>query len=195
MTSQPKDLLTPDEYLAIERKAELKSEYYAGEVFAMAGASREHNLIVSSIIRMLGNQLLERNCNVYPSDMRVKIVNTGKYTYPDVAVVCGTERFEDEHRDTLLNPAVIIEVLSDTTEAYDRGKKFENYQYIDSLREYILVAQEPYRIERYIRQNDKTWTYTEFHEAEEKVELSTIGCELSLQDVYAKVVSLSQDRV
>jgi Uma2 family endonuclease len=195
MTSQPKDLLTPDEYLDIERKAEFKSEYYAGEVFAMAGASREHNLIVSSIIRMLGNQLLERNCNVYPSDMRVKIVKTGKYTYPDVAVVCGTEQFEDEHRDTLLNPAVIIEVLSDTTEAYDRGKKFENYQYIDSLREYILVAQEPYRIERYIRQNDKTWTYSEFHEAEEKVELSTIGCELSLQDVYAKVVSLSQDRV
>jgi Uma2 family endonuclease len=194
MTSQPKDLLTPDEYLTIERTAEFKSEYYAGELFAMAGASRQHNLIVSSIIRVLGNQMLEHDCNVSPSDMRVKIVKTGKYTYPDVAVAYGTENFEDEHRDTLLNPAVIIEVLSDTTEAYDRGKKFENYQYIDSLREYILVAQEPYRIERYIRQNDKTWPYSEFHVAEEKVELSTIGCELSLQDVYAKVVSLSQDR-
>ena len=195
MTSQPKDLLTPDEYLAIERKAEFKSEYYAGEVFAMAGASRRHNLIVSNIIRVLGNQLLERDCNVYPSDMRVKIVKTGKYTYPDVVVVCGTEQFEDEHQDTLLNPAVIIEVLSDTTEAYDRGKKFENYQYIESLRGYILVAQEPYRVERYIRQDDKTWTYSEFHDAEEQVELSTIGCDLSLQDVYAKVASLTQDRV
>jgi Uma2 family endonuclease len=194
MTSQPKDLLTPDEYLAIERKAEFKSEYYAGEVFAMAGASRQHNLIVSSIIRLLGNQLLDRECNVYPSDMRVKIVKTGKYTYPDVAVVCGTEQFEDQYRDTLLNPAVIVEVLSETTEAYDRGKKFENYQYIESLREYILVAQEPYRIERYIRHDDKTWTYSEFHEAEERVELSTISCELNLKDVYTKVVSLSQDR-
>lgn len=186
MTSQPKDLLTPDEYLSIERKAEIKSEYYAGEVFARAGASRQHYLIVSSIIRVLGNQLLERDCNVYPSDMRVKIVKIGKYTYPDVAVVCGAEQFEDEHQDTLLNPTIIIEVLLDTTEAYDRGKKFENYQYIDSLREYILVAQEPYRIERYIRQNDKTWTYSEFHEAEEKVGLSTIGCELSLKDALRK---------
>lgn len=195
MTSHPKNLLTPDEYLAIERKAELKSEYYAGEVFAMAGASRQHNLIVSSIIRVLGNQLLERDCNVYPSDMRVKIEKTGKYTYPDVAVVCGAEQFEDTHRDTLLNPAVIVEVLSETTEAYDRGKKFENYQYIETLREYILVSQEPYRIERYVRQNDKNWTYSEYHEAEEIVELSTIGCELSLKDVYAKVAALSQDRV
>jgi Uma2 family endonuclease len=160
----------------------------------MAGASKQHNLIVANIIRVLGNQLLERDCNVYPSDMRVRIVKTGKYTYPDVTVVCGAEQFEDEHLDILLNPAVIIEVLSETTEAYDRGKKFENYQYIDSLCEYILVAQEPYRIERYIRQPDKTWTYSSFHEAEERVELSTIGCELSLKDVYTKVVSLSQDR-
>jgi Uma2 family endonuclease len=187
MTSQPKNRLTPEEYLAIERSAEFKSEYHAGEMFAMAGASRQHNLIVSSVIRLLGNQLLERDCNVYPGDMRIKIARTGKYTYPDVAVVCGEERFEDEHKDTLLNPIVIIEVLSDTTEAYDRGKKFENYQYITSLSEYILVAQEPYRIERYLRQDDKTWTYSEFHQPEDTVQMDTVGCKLSLKEVYLKV--------
>jgi Uma2 family endonuclease len=187
MTSQPKNLLTPEEYLAIERNAEFKSEYFAGEMFAMAGASRQHNLIVSNLIRMLGNQLLERECNVYPSDMRVKITKTGKYTYPDVAISCSEELFEDEYKDTLLNPVVIIEVLSESTEAYDRGKKFENYQNIDSLHEYVLVAQEPCRIEQYIRQNDKAWTYFEFHEANDIVQLTTIKCELSLKDVYAKV--------
>jgi Uma2 family endonuclease len=189
MTTQPKNLLTPEQYLAIERDAEFKSEYYAGEMYAMAGASRQHNLIVSSIIRVLGNQLLDRDCNVYPSDMRIRIIKNGKYTYPDVAVACGEEQFEDEYKDTLLNPLIIIEVLSETTEAYDRGKKFENYQQIDSLREYILVTQEPYRIEQYVRQNDKTWTYSEYHEAEERMEISTIGCGLSLKDVYAKVVT------
>lgn len=188
MASQPKGFLTPEEYLAIERKADFKSEYYNGEMFAMAGASREHKLIVSSLIRLLGNQLLERDCNVYPSDMRIKIIKTGKYTYPDVAVVCGKELFEDDHKDTLLNPAIIIEVLSDSTEAYDRGKKFENYQHVDSLREYILVSQEPYRIEQYVRQSDRTWTYHEFHAADESVCLTTINCELLLNDVYAKIV-------
>ena len=187
MTTQPKNLLTSEEYLAIERKAEFKSEYFAGEMFAMAGASRQHNIIVSNIIRVLGNQLLERNCNVYPSDMRIRVIKIGKYTYPDVAVACGEEQFEDEHKDTLLNPAIIIEVLSDSTEAYDRGKKFENYQQIESLREYILVSQEPYRIEQYIRQNDKTWTYREYHEAEETIQLNAIGCALSLKEVYAKI--------
>ncbi len=189
MTTRPKDLLTPEEYLAIERNAEFKSEYYAGEMFAMAGASRQHNIIVSNIIRVLGNQLLERDCNVYPSDMRIRIIKTGKYTYPDVAVACGEEKFEDEYKDTLLNPLIIIEVLSESTEAYDRGKKFENYQHIDSLREYILVSQEPFRIEKYVRQNDKTWTYSEYHEAEEAIQLDTIGCELFLKEVYAKVLS------
>jgi hypothetical protein len=122
MFSQPQKILTPAEYLARERQADVKSEYFAGEVFAMAGASRRHNLILANIIRVLGNQLLERPCNVYPSDMRVKITELGKYTYPDVAVVRGEEIFEDEHNDTLLNPQVIIEVLSESTEAYDRGK-------------------------------------------------------------------------
>jgi Uma2 family endonuclease len=188
MSSQPKTLLTPEEYLAVERKSEIKHEYYAGEIFAMVGASRRHNIIAANIIRVLGNQLLERPCNVYPSDMRVKVSATGKYTYPDVAVACDEELFDDAEKDTLLNPVVIIEVLSESTEAYDRGKKFEHYQHIESLTEYLLVAQEPYRVEQYVRQsNNREWRYSEYHDAGDVVKLSVIGCELALKDVYAKV--------
>src|SRR5215468_10701237 len=187
MALQPQAWLSPEAYLAIERQSACKSEYVAGEMFAMAGASRRHNLIVANFIRVLGNQLLESPCNVYPSDMRLKISTTGRYTYPDVVVACGDEQFEDEHRDTLLNPIVIIEVLSESTEAYDRGKKFEQYQYIERLVEYILIAQDHHSIERYVRQDRRTWTYSVFQSLEDIVSLSTSGCQLVLQDVYAKV--------
>ena len=188
MTSRRKTQLTAEEYLAIERKSETKSEYFAGEMFAMVGASRRHNLIAANIIRSLGNQLLERPCNVYPSDMRVKVSATGKYTYPDVSVACDPEQFDDAENDTLLNPVVIIEVLSDSTEAYDRGKKFEQYQQIESLTEYLLVAQEPYRVEQYVRQGGRDWRYSEYHSGDDVLRLNSVGCELSLKDVYAKIV-------
>ena len=138
-------------------------------------------------IRILGNQLLESPCNVYPSDMRLKIRRTGRYTYPDVVVACAEEQFEDEHRDTLLNPVVIIEVLSESTEAYDRGKKFEQYQYIESLVEYILIAQDHHSVEHYVRQDQRTWTYSVFQSLEDIVAVSTIACQLVLQDLYVKV--------
>ncbi|MDT7780697.1 MAG: hypothetical protein QOC99_3209 [Acidobacteriota bacterium] len=187
MSFQSKSLLTPEEYLVIERKSEIKHEYFGGEVFALVGASRRHNRITANLIRILGNQLLDRPCNVYPSDMRVKVSATGKYTYPDVVVACDEEKFDDAENDTLLNPVVIIEVLSEATEAYDRGKKLEQYQNIESLKEYLLVAQEPYRIEQYVRQSDKEWRYSEHHQTEDIVQVSIIGCELALKDVYAKV--------
>ncbi len=189
MSSERKTLLTPEKYLAAERKAETRSEYFAGEVFAMVGAGKRHNLIAANIIRVLGNQLLERPCNVYPSDMRVKVSATGKYTYPDVVMACEPELFDDAENDTLLNPVVIVEVLSASTEAYDRGKKFEQYQQIASLTEYILVAQEPYRIEQYVRQNDKEWRYSECHDAGDVIKISVIGCEIALKDAYAKVAA------
>ncbi|HEV3468529.1 MAG TPA: Uma2 family endonuclease [Pyrinomonadaceae bacterium] len=188
MSHQRKTFLTPEEYLAAERASETKSEYFAGEVFAMVGASRRHNLIAANLIRALGNQLVERPCNVYPSDMRVKVSATGKYTYPDVVVARAEEMFDDEEKDTLLNLVVIFEVLSETTEAYDRGKKFEQYQYIESLAEYLLVAQEPYRVEQYARQSNGEWRYSEYHDADDVVRIGVIGCELRLKDVYAKVV-------
>lgn len=187
MSFRRKMLLTPEEYLALERVSESKHEYFAGEVFAMGGASKRHNLIAANIIRVLGNQLLDRPCNVYPSDMRVKVSATGKYTYPDVAVACAEEVFDDAEGDTLLNPVLIVEVLSDSTEAYDRGKKFEQYQLIESLTECLLVRQEPYRVEQYTRQNNREWRYTEYHSVDDIITINVISCELAMRDVYAKV--------
>src|SRR5256714_9450937 len=119
--------------------------------------------------------------------MRVKVSATGKYTYPDVVVACAEEQFADAENDTLLNPVVVIEVLSESTEAYDRGKKFEHYQAIESLTEYLLVAQAPYRVEQYVRQSNSEWRYSEYHDAADMVKVSVIGCEFALKDVYAKV--------
>ena len=188
MSSDPKTFLTEEEYLAIERLAEFRSEFYNGEMFALAGASRRHNRIVTNLVTALDNQLRDRPCNVYSSDMRVRVTSTGLFTYPDVVVTCGEEDFADDEQDTLLNPLVIFEVLSDSTEAYDRGKKFEHYQNIDSLSTYVLVAQEAPRIERYVRQEGgRAWVYTETHEADALVGIEAIGCELGLEDVYAKV--------
>lgn len=188
MSSNPKILLTEEEYLAIERPAAFRSEFYNGEMFAMAGASRRHNRIVTNLVAALDNQLRERPCNVYSNDMRVKIPSTRLYTYPDVVATCGEERFADEEQDVLLNPLVVIEVLSDSTEAYDRGKKFEHYQSISSLNIYILVAQNAPRVEQYVRQaNGKLWIYSEVHEAGEAVEIEAIGCKLQLGDIYTKV--------
>ena len=140
MSSQIQKHYTPEEYLALERQAQYKSEYYAGEIFAMAGASRWHNLIVTNVLRELSLQLKGRPCTTYPSAMRVKISPTGLYTYPDVTVVCGAARFEDTQQDTLLNPTLIVEVLSESTEAYDRGGKFAHYRKLNSLLEYVLIT-------------------------------------------------------
>jgi Uma2 family endonuclease len=182
--------LTPEEYLAIERKAEFKSEYFNGEMFAMAGAHEPHNIIASNIIRALGNQLLERDCIVYPSDMRVKVSAINKYTYPDVAVACGKRIFEDSEIDTLLNPIVIFEILSASTEARDRGEKFRQYQFIQSLVEYILITQDAIRVEQYVRQSDRTWLYSEYQSLDEVIKLESIGCELALKDIYLKIPNI-----
>jgi Uma2 family endonuclease len=186
MASHPKDLLTPEEYLAIERRSEFKSEYFAGETFAMAGGNKRHNLVAGNINRILGTQLLDRDCNVYNSDMRVKIASVGKYTYPDASVACAEEQFEDEDEDTLLNPVVIIEVLSKSTEAYDRGKEWEHYQRLDSLHDYLLVSQTPYRVEQFTRRQG-SWRYTEYVGESEVIEIKSIGCSLVLRDIYAKL--------
>ncbi len=195
MSTLPKrSFITAEEYLAIERNAEFKSEYFQGEMFAMAGALKPHNLIASNVIRVLGNQLLERDCNVYPSDMRVNIKKINKYTYPDVAVTCGKEIFEDDYVDTLLNPIVIFEILSHSTEARDRGEKFQHYQFIESLVEYILIAQDRIRVEQYVRQSDRTWMYSQYQNPEDIVKLESINCELLLKDIYVKVPNIAVQR-
>lgn len=188
MLPQPQELLSPTEYLELERRAEDRSEYFAGEIFAMAGASQRHNLLVANLVRLLGNQLVTKDCNVYPSDLRVKIEAFEKYTYPDVSVACGENLFEDEHRDVLLNPSVIFEVLSESTEAYDRGRKFEHYQALPSLVDYVLVTQDAFRIEQFTRQGVHRWTYRDHHIAEDVIRLESIGCELVLAEVYLKVL-------
>ena len=187
MSSQAKTFLTPEEYLAIERKAEYKSEYFNGEMFALAGATRKHNLIAGNTFRQLGNQLQDRPCEAYMSDMRVGIPATGLYTYPDVIVVCGEPKFDDEYVDTLLNPAVLVEVLSPSTESYDRGRKSSNYRTVESLAEYLLVSQDEYKVEQYAKQPDGRWLLTDIRSLEGVADLASVQCVLKLKDVYEKV--------
>jgi Uma2 family endonuclease len=149
MSSQAQKRSTAEEYLALERQAQCKSEYYAGEIFAVAGASRWHNLIVANVIGELRSQLKGQPCTTYPSDMRVKISPTGLYTYPDVTVVCGEAQFDDTQQDTLLNPTLIVEVLSESTAAYDRGGKFAHYRKLATLMEYVLITPTKPHIEHY----------------------------------------------
>ena len=179
--------LTPEQYLAQERSAEFKSEYYHGEIYAMAGASREHNQISSNITASLATQLLEKPCSVYANDMKVWIDKAHKYTYPDVIVACDPQTFEDEHTDVLLNPRVIIEILSDSTESYDRGLKFFHYQRINSLYEYLLISQKFCHVEKYERQADNLWAYSEFHEMSDEVTINAVNCKVSLSEIYRKV--------
>ena len=160
MATHPKTLLTPEQYLEIERKAEFKSEYYQGEMFAMAGAREGHNLIVLNVGAELRQQLRKRPCRTYVNDMRVLVSATGMYTYPDAVAVCGEPQFLDETRDTLLNPSLIVEVLSPSTEFYDRVRKFEHYRAVESVTEYLLVASERVSAELYTRQPDGRWMLT-----------------------------------
>jgi len=184
---QPIPTMTEAEYLEFERASELKHEYYNGEIFAMSGASRAHNLIIANLVRVMGNQLLEKSCEVYPSDMRVQI-ESNIYTYPDVTVVCGDAKFADDVFDTLLNPTVIIEILSPSTEAYDRGGKFRNYRKLASLQEYVLVSQNPHHVERFLFQDNGIWSFTDAEGPDATIELSSIDCVLTLTDVYHRVV-------
>ena len=178
--------LTPEEYLAFERKATTKHEYLNGQIVAMSGASFAHNFLTMNTANQLYNQLIGGECQVATSDMRVKVTQIDSYFYPDVVVVCGESRAEDDTFDTLLNPTVVVEVLSPSTETYDRGEKFEHYQQIASLKEYVLISQDKIRVEHYHRQ-ETGWMQTEFRGLEDVLSLLSIGCELRLQDVYRRV--------
>jgi Uma2 family endonuclease len=187
MATQTKPGYTPEEHLDIERSSEVKSEYLGGEIFAMSGASERHNLITGNILAGLHAQFRDGPCKVYSNDMRVKVRSTGLYTYPGVVAVCGKARFDDERKDTLINPSVIIEVLSESTEAYDRGEKFEHYRKVDSLAEYLLVSQERHHIDHYVRQADNQWLLSEASSLEDRIKLPSINCLLTLNEIYDKV--------
>jgi Uma2 family endonuclease len=177
---------TPAEYLAAERASEYKSEYIDGYVVAMSGASRPHNLLSVQIAARLVVDLADTPSEVYTADMRVKVSATGDYTYPDVVVACGEIAFEDAELDTLLTPMVIVEVLSPSTEGYDRGLKFERYRRIASLQEYAMVAQDRVLVEHYLRRDDG-WNYTAYDAPEQSLHLRSIDCTLPLAQIYRKV--------
>ena len=177
---------TPAEYLIHEREGATKSEYIAGQIVAMSGASRAHNLITGNLVWLLKVQLRDRPCEVYPSDMRVKIPTSELYTYPDVSVVCGAPQFEDRYLDTLLNPTLLVAVLSPSTEAYDRGAKFGAYRAVPSLQAYVLVAQDRLLVEHFVRAGD-TWVLTVTTDPAGSVPLPAVGATLALADVYRQV--------
>lgn len=185
-TAIPQKRWTAEDYLAFERASDEKHEFINGNVYLMTGASREHNLIVFNLAVSLGTQLRGRDCEAYAGDMRVR-VRPRDYVYPDLAVVCEPPQFEDAQVDTLLNPTLLIEVLSPSTEQYDRGRKFESYRALASLREYVLIAQDRPHIERYVRQSHGEWLLSEANGLDASLELPSIGCTLALADVYAKV--------
>lgn len=187
MPTLPKTHLTPEQYLEIERKAEFKSEYYDGEMFAMASAGEAHNLIAINIAAALHGQLRSRPCRAYSADMRVRVKATGLYTYPDIVVVCGQPKFLGDVRDTLVYPSLIVEVLSPSTEVYDRGRKFEQYRTLESLQEYLLVSSERVSVELFTRQPEGAWLLTAANRMEDTIELPASACRLSLAAIYEKV--------
>lgn len=187
MASLSSTLLTPEQYLEIERKAEYKSEYYRGEMFAMPGASRGHNLIVGNTYALIHRQLRGTEFEAYPSDMRVLVGDTGLYTYPDIVIARHPHFSEAGFPDTLLDPMVIVEVLSPSTEAYDRGKKFEFYRSLESLHDYVLIASERVQVEYFARQPNGQWLLTAAGRLEDSITVECIGCTLHVADVYERV--------
>lgn len=183
MASLAKAFYTPEQYLALEREASYKSEYFSGEIFAMAGASFEHNQITANLMIELGISLRKSPCRPLSQDQRVMVRRTGLYTYPDVLIVCGQPQFTDDHLDTLTNPAAIFEVLSPSTEAYDRGEKFAHYRQIESLTYYGLLSQDQTRVELFQRQDDH-WTLRVAEGVEGVIELPSLNVTLRLSELY-----------
>lgn len=187
MTTHTVTYVTPEEYLAAERLSETRSEYLDGGVFPMRGGSLNHNLITVNLVAELNTQLRTRPCHVLGMDLKVRMPDSRKFFYPDVVVVCGGPRFHDERKDIILNPVLVIEVLSPSTEAFDRGAKFQAYRTIESLKEYLLVSQEAPLVEQYVSGDDGKWTLTTAAGLESSLALPSIECTLNLGAVYNKV--------
>lgn len=185
MSSQPTSFLTPEQYLEIENKADRKSEYCNGQMYAMAGASPRHVRLVTNIVYATEGRLRKRGCGAYAMDLRLRVRDTELYTYPDIMIVCGKPAISDTDPQAILNPIVIFEVISPSTEAWDRGEKFAHYRGIPSLREYLMVAQDRTRVEQYTRQADGiTWTFTDTSDLAGVVRLSSVDCDLPVSEIY-----------
>jgi len=187
MTALEKRLYSEDEYLELERESDTRHEYFQGELFAMAGGSEAHALISHNVDVRLGVQILERSCRVYGSDMRVKVEATGLHTYPDLSALCGPSEFASASRTTLLNPSLIVEVLSKSTQGYDKSEKFKQYRKIPSLRDYLMISQHGVYVEHYSKQPDGYWRLESYEALEDTFTLESIGCVLTLEVVYWKV--------
>ncbi|MBI3923787.1 MAG: Uma2 family endonuclease [Armatimonadetes bacterium] len=187
MSVVPRPKLSPEEYLAVERSAEWKHEYLDGDVFEMARSDSSHNLIVSNLVGDIGTKLRGLPCEVLACNMRMRVAERGPFTYPDVLVVCAKPVYVDEKRDTLLNPKVLFEVLSDSTEANDRGWKWAHYRHLASLAEYVMISQDHCRVEQYVRQPDGDWTFREYRIPEDSLRLPSLECEIALADIYHRV--------
>lgn len=183
-----KHWIAPEDYLELERNAEFKSEYLEGQIFAMSGGSPEHSAITVNITRELSLQLKGRPCQAFSNDLKVRTSYTGLYAYPDLTVVCSEPIYHDEKRDIITNPVVIIEVLSPSTEAFDRGRKFAHYQNILSLLDYILIAQDQPWIDHYARQPNNRWLLTPVVGLESSLWIPSIECDLRLAEVYDRIV-------
>jgi len=186
MATAPQPKLTADEYLEIELATPTKNEFFDGEMFAMSGGSTSHVRITTSITRLLGNQLADSPCEPFMSDQRVEVQRTGLYTYPDLTVVCGTPEYRDPKTNTLVNPTVIIEVLSPSTETYDRGKKFAHYRLIPSLQVYVLVSQDQPLIECFHRHGE-TWNLVIAEGLDATLKIEEIDVKIPLREIYARV--------
>jgi Uma2 family endonuclease len=185
--AEPVKRLTEIEYLDLERSLESRNEFFGGEMFAMSGGTPRHSQIATNLAREFGSKLKERNCILYNSDLRLKVEATGLFTYPDLSVVCGPLQFAPGTDDTVVNPRLIIEVLSDSTEAYDRGKRFENYRQMPSLREYLLVSQKEPRIEQFVRQETEQWLLREAAGLEATLDLPSLEIKIFLAEVFSGV--------
>ncbi len=186
MTNLAKKMITVTEYLALERNSKEKHEFYKGEMFAMAGAKKRHNQIVFNIIGQLYNQLKDKPCIAFGSDMKVRVKPDGLFTYPDISALCGDEKYLDENEDVLLNPSLIIEVLSESTENYDRGKKFVLYRELESLREYVLISSDYKKVEIFKRTQSNQWLLSDIIE-NELIHFESIHCSISFEEIYNKI--------
>jgi len=189
MASLSTPRLTEEQYLQIERLAETKSEFHDGQMFAMSGGSLNHSLIAGDMIALLRSQKPE-GCRVFTSDLRIKVAATGLFTYPDCGIFCGEPQFAADRQDVILNPLLIVEILSPSTEAYDRGKKFESYRSIPSFREYLLVHQDSRHVEHYSRQDDGSWLLREHVGAGASVTINRLGVRIPLADLYASALNI-----
>jgi Uma2 family endonuclease len=187
MSAQPQTRLTPEQYLEIDRASEFRNEYYDGRMYAMSGGTHRHALIIFNLGSELRNIVKKRRCMVTSSDVRVRVAPGGLYTYPDLVVVCGEPKYADGRRDTLLNPRLIVEVLSPSTEAYDRGFKSAQYRALESLEEYALVSQSEPRVEVFRRQPGGQWLLSEFAGLDALCRFESVDAVVALSEVYDNV--------